>query len=421
MAAKSAVAELGFPNAETLRAIADAAVELADVIAKSVVTDDPVHSILEKHANDLPVEPVLDKLESLVYVDPPGLAIVAEKVANQNVPWLTQPWPAGWLDHYAVQQASHRLWGTVAGLLVYFGRDPLSLGTWDRIDGKFVRRVMDYVDHPPIRSEVIGEDGSVRRTDEGLSTAWLGRLRQHAHELREALPRLIKPKTTEAAADDSGKPDTIVTTRNSMRRLSNGWRFDWQDNEGTEGDEVDDLKGFDYIAQLIGTPHVTIPTVRLVGIESDPIALSDKRHPQKAWDSEAERDVGVREAELDATVTRLDNECNEAKAEGDEVAFRDSLTQREQAWNELQEIRRAKAGAIKPNGQPRELNKPNAKDHENIRGAIRRAVKHLDDKQLKRLALHFDAFAKPDGTGTGYVYCPVPTVTWNVEKATPTV
>ncbi len=48
---------------------------------------------------------------------------------------------------------------------------------------------MDYVDHPPIRTDVIGEDGRVRRTDEGLSTAWLGRLRQHAAELRAALPQ----------------------------------------------------------------------------------------------------------------------------------------------------------------------------------------------------------------------------------------
>lgn len=189
MAAKSAQEEIGFPNAETLRAIADAAIELADVIAKSVVTDDPVHSIREKDANDLPVEPVLDKLESLLYVDPPGLAIVAEKVANRNVPWLTQEWPAGWLDHYAVKQAARRLWGTVAGLMVYFGRDPLALGTWDRIDGKFVRRVMQDVEHPPIRTDVIGEDGRVRRADEGLSTAWLGRLRQHAAELRAALPQ----------------------------------------------------------------------------------------------------------------------------------------------------------------------------------------------------------------------------------------
>ncbi len=129
MAAKSAQEVIGFPNAETLRAIADAALELADVIAKSVVTDDVLNSIRESEANDLPVEPVLDKLESLLYVDPPGLAIVAEKVADRNVPWLTQEWPAGWLDHYAVKQASHRLCGTVAGLFVYFGRDPLMLGT----------------------------------------------------------------------------------------------------------------------------------------------------------------------------------------------------------------------------------------------------------------------------------------------------
>lgn len=57
-------------------------------------------------------------------------------------------------------------------------------------------------------------------------------------------------------------------------------------------------------------------------------------------DRDTERDVDEREAELDATVTRLDNECNEAKAEGDDVA-QSLLTPRTQkATTSLDEFKR---------------------------------------------------------------------------------
>ncbi len=86
MAVNCVQPSVGFPDAETLYAIAGAANELADVIEKSVVTDAVVGSIREADANDLPVEPVLDKLEVLLYADPPSLAKVVEELSDRDVP-----------------------------------------------------------------------------------------------------------------------------------------------------------------------------------------------------------------------------------------------------------------------------------------------------------------------------------------------
>ena len=201
-----------FPTAEHMRAIADAAIRAADVIAKSVITDDlmsPVHS--EADENWWAVKEVLDKLESLFYVDPQDIAgFIEAKFRSINGSFIRAV-PSHWRHDVVVPFRS--LWRTVAGLLIYFDRTPLSLVHWGVRNGKGKRQEENAVEHPPIATAEICADGRCRRTDEGLPTVWLGRLRQHAHELCEALPKSNEQPTTGAAADGGGTNKPIADSR----------------------------------------------------------------------------------------------------------------------------------------------------------------------------------------------------------------
>lgn len=144
------------------------------------------------------------------------------------------------------KEALERFWqhaSTAAKLLLPDAEEP----TWDyfqkliefcRMNDLLKWEVNQQPDHPEKRGQI----------------AWL-------HDLFAATIRFLNAQmkspecanevtgATDRSADDgSGKPDEIVPTRNAMRRFFNGWRFDWHDDFGQEGGEVDDRKGFGYIA-----------------------------------------------------------------------------------------------------------------------------------------------------------------------------
>ena len=179
-----------FPSGEHLRAIANAAIRAADVIGKSIITDDLMSSVRsEADENHHAFNEVLNKLQSLFDVEPPDLGGYIKRLESESRSkrfTVLRAVPSGWRHEITVPFWS--LWRTFAGLLVYRGLMPLSLVCWDVNNGKAKRREEANVESPPIATAEIGADGRYRRTDDGLPTEWLGRLRQHAVELLAALP-----------------------------------------------------------------------------------------------------------------------------------------------------------------------------------------------------------------------------------------